>query len=281
VILTGNDFDFAGRPPMQVTLRVTLNGATEDIIVIVMHPKCCSDTASWQRRVNAASALKAYLDSTFPTQKVWVIGDFNDDVDTSIAPGHASPYANFVGDSARYKFPTKALSDAGVASTVDFPDTDRPPPQQPTRATPSTWRAPPRCTGWTSSSPATAPPPAITTPCSAATTWGGGGGGGSGPADHQRDPRQRARQRHRRGVHRGAERGLGGGQHRGLDAVGRDQRAAHVCGRHHGGGREGHRGVRGGIGDPGRASPTRWPPSTGALSLANAGDSVILKMAAA
>src|SRR5262249_44179811 len=97
-------------------------GVTQDIVVIVQHPKCCSDTASWQRRVNASAALKSYLDSTYPTQKVWVIGDFNDDVDTSIATGHASPYANFVSDSARYRFPTKALSDAGVASTVDFPD---------------------------------------------------------------------------------------------------------------------------------------------------------------
>lgn len=123
IILTANDYDFGGRPPMQVTLRVTLNEVSEDIVVIVQHPKCCSDTTSWQRRVNASNALKAYLDATFPSQKVWVIGDFNDDVDTSITPSHASPYANFVNDSARYTFPSKALSDAGIASTVDYPDT--------------------------------------------------------------------------------------------------------------------------------------------------------------
>lgn len=123
VILTANDFDFAGRPPMQVTLRVTLNGATENIVVIVLHAKCCSDSDSWTRRRNAANTLKSYLDANFPTQKVWVIGDFNDDVDTSIAPGHATPYANFVNDTARYRFPTKALSDSGIASTTSFPDT--------------------------------------------------------------------------------------------------------------------------------------------------------------
>jgi endonuclease/exonuclease/phosphatase family metal-dependent hydrolase len=122
IILTANDTDFAGRPPLQVTLRVTLNGTTEDVIVIVQHPKCCSDATSYQRRVNASNALKSYLDGSFPTQKVWVIGDFNDDVDTSIYTGHASPYANFVSDGPRYGFPTKALSDAGIASTVDFPD---------------------------------------------------------------------------------------------------------------------------------------------------------------
>jgi endonuclease/exonuclease/phosphatase family metal-dependent hydrolase len=123
VILTANNNDFAGRPPLQVKLRVTLNGATEDIVVIVLHAKCCSDTDSWTRRRNASNALKSYLDANFPTQKVWVIGDFNDDLDTSITPQHASPYANFVNDTARYRFPTKALSDSGIASTTSFPDT--------------------------------------------------------------------------------------------------------------------------------------------------------------
>jgi endonuclease/exonuclease/phosphatase family metal-dependent hydrolase len=123
VILTANDFDFGGRPPLQVKLSVTLNGATENVVIIVLHAKCCSDSDSWTRRRNAANALKSYLDANFPTQKVWVIGDFNDDVDTSITPQHASPYANFVNDTARYRFPTKALSDSGIASTTSFPDT--------------------------------------------------------------------------------------------------------------------------------------------------------------
>ncbi|HKQ79977.1 MAG TPA: lamin tail domain-containing protein [Blastocatellia bacterium] len=123
VVLTANDFDFGGRPPLQVTLRVTLNGAIENIVVIIIHAKCCSDSESWTRRRNAANALKSYLDTNFPTQKVWVIGDFNDDVDTSITSGNASPYANFVNDGARYRFPTKALSDSGIPSTTSFPDT--------------------------------------------------------------------------------------------------------------------------------------------------------------
>lgn len=122
IILTANDYDFAGRPPMEVKLRVTLNGATEDIVVIVLHNKCCSDATSWQRRQNASIALKNYLDATYPTQKVWVIGDWNDDTDTSITVGQATPWANFLGDPARYTFPTKALSDAHIASTVSYPD---------------------------------------------------------------------------------------------------------------------------------------------------------------
>lgn len=122
IILTANDYDFAGRPPMEVKLRVSLNGATEDIVVIVLHNKCCSDQTSWQRRQNASVALKNYLDATYPTQKVWVIGDWNDDTDTSITVGDPTPWANFISDPARYTFPTKALSDAHIASTVSYPD---------------------------------------------------------------------------------------------------------------------------------------------------------------
>jgi endonuclease/exonuclease/phosphatase family metal-dependent hydrolase len=123
VILTANDDDFAGRPPLQVTLRVALNGATENIVVIILHAKCCSDSDSWTQRRNAATALKSYLDTNYPAQKVWVIGDYNDDVDTSITSGRASPYANFINDAADYRFPTEVLSDFGISSTTNFPDT--------------------------------------------------------------------------------------------------------------------------------------------------------------
>ena len=122
IILTANDYDFAGRPPMEVKLTVKLNGITEDLVVIVLHMKAFNDDVSWQRRQNAAAALKSYLDTTYPTQKVMVIGDWNDDVDASITPGRPTPYANFLSDTARYRFPTKALTDARISSSVSYPD---------------------------------------------------------------------------------------------------------------------------------------------------------------
>jgi len=122
IILTGNDSDFAGRPPLEVKLRVTLNGRTRDIVVIVLHMKAFNDSTSWQRRLNASNALKSYLDTTYPTTQVLVVGDWNDDVDTSITSGQASPYQNFVSATASYFFPTKALTDAKVASTTSYPD---------------------------------------------------------------------------------------------------------------------------------------------------------------
>lgn len=122
VILTANDADFAGRPPLEVRLNVTLNGVTEQVVVIVLHMKAFDDVPSWQKRQNASVALKSYLDATWPTQKVIVVGDWNDDVDTSITAGQATPYQNFVSASSAYAFPTRALSLAGVTSTTSYAD---------------------------------------------------------------------------------------------------------------------------------------------------------------
>jgi endonuclease/exonuclease/phosphatase family metal-dependent hydrolase len=122
IILTAYDADFAGRPPLEAKLNVTLNGTTEQVVIIVLHAKAFNDVTSWQRRLNASNALKSYLDTTYPTQKVIVVGDWNDDVDTSITSGQASPYQNFVSDAADYAFPTRALSLAGISSTTSYSD---------------------------------------------------------------------------------------------------------------------------------------------------------------
>lgn len=122
IILTSYDSYFAGRPPLQARFNVTINGTTEEVVIIVVHAKCCTDSTSWSRRQTAANALKSYLDSSFPTQRVWVVGDFNDDIDRSISSGRTSPYASFVTDSADYRFATAPLTSAGVSSTVGYSD---------------------------------------------------------------------------------------------------------------------------------------------------------------
>ncbi len=122
VILTDQNYAFAGRPPVAFYLGVTIDGASEPLIVVVLHAKAGSDATSRDRRDQAAAALKAYMDAHWPTQKVLVIGDFNDDVDTSITAGQPSPYRYFTADTAHYDFPTAALSAAGDASTVSYSD---------------------------------------------------------------------------------------------------------------------------------------------------------------
>lgn len=122
IILTDHDTDFAGRPPLEVRLRVALNGRTETLYVVCLHAKAGSDSSSYQRRVNAAAALKTYLDTVRSGETVVVLGDFNDDLDASIVTGQPSPYQAFVTDTVHWFTPTKALSDAGVSSLLGYAD---------------------------------------------------------------------------------------------------------------------------------------------------------------
>lgn len=122
VALPEHDHFFAGRPPLEVELDVTLNGVTERLVVLVVHMKAGAGADDRDRRGAAAGVLKAYLDATYPDRKVMVIGDFNDDVDTSINAGSPTPYAAFIADSAAWSFPTAELSEARISSMTRYPD---------------------------------------------------------------------------------------------------------------------------------------------------------------
>lgn len=121
VILTEKNRAFAGRPPVEIRLRARTSTGTSEAIVVLIHAKAAPDEASWNRRRDAADALHAYLDDRWATMPVWVLGDFNDDVDTSIRRGSPTPYARFVEDG-EWRFVTESLSRQGVSSTVGYDD---------------------------------------------------------------------------------------------------------------------------------------------------------------
>ena len=122
LICTANAADFAGRPPLEVALLFR----NTSLYVIVLHMKAFATQSAWQKRVNASTDLKAYLDTYRANDRVIVLGDWNDDIDESIvsdgAGGYlASPYANFVSDSSQYEFTTSPLTyapDGGTSTTV-------------------------------------------------------------------------------------------------------------------------------------------------------------------
>ena len=118
LILVDHNSDFAGRPPLEACFQITQGGSTHTVYVICFHAKAYSDAQSYQRRLNASAALKQYLDTVRANDKVFILGDYNDDLDASITSGQPSPYQNFVADTANYLTPTKALSDAGIATMV-------------------------------------------------------------------------------------------------------------------------------------------------------------------
>ncbi|MFY1828962.1 lamin tail domain-containing protein, partial [Myxococcus fulvus] len=123
LILVESEFLFGGRPPLRVDF--TLRGTTTPLTVIVLHMKAFADEYSHGRRLEASLGLKSYLDNQ-ALQNVFVIGDWNDDVDVSITTVAgvplATPYENFTSDS-RYTFITGALSSRSESTTTSHPDT--------------------------------------------------------------------------------------------------------------------------------------------------------------
>ncbi len=121
-ILTENDWDFAGRPPLEVQLQFTEAGESRTLVVIVAHFKALPNADGYTRRVAAAEALESYLTSEYPTRWVLVLGDFNDDIDTSTYAGQESPFASLVANPD-YRFATDELTENGISTTTNFPST--------------------------------------------------------------------------------------------------------------------------------------------------------------
>ena len=68
--------------------------------------------------------LKTYLDATYPNLPFIMSGDFNDDLDETVAfvGTNTSTYDSYINDGVNYNLFTLALSKAGARSTVGFTD---------------------------------------------------------------------------------------------------------------------------------------------------------------
>ncbi|MCW3073024.1 MAG: C-terminal target protein [Flaviaesturariibacter sp.] len=124
----------SGRFPYLVNANVTKNGQTSNINFIVVHAKAnTGNTAeqidAYNRRKAGVQELKDTLDTHFANANIVILGDFNDDLDRTIAPttgvDTVSSWQPIVVDSTdanHYKSLTLFLSNAGLASTTGFPD---------------------------------------------------------------------------------------------------------------------------------------------------------------
>lgn len=118
----------SGRFPYFMQAEVTLGGVTVTVNFVVIHAKANTGTVaerveSWQRRKQGIDELKDTLDKYHPYSNLILLGDFNDDLDSTIAPnipGNISSYINLINDSVDYKLLTLPLSRAGARSTVSF-----------------------------------------------------------------------------------------------------------------------------------------------------------------
>jgi endonuclease/exonuclease/phosphatase family metal-dependent hydrolase len=121
---TGDPSSFwsSGRLPFLLTANLTINGTTERVNFVNLHAKSGSTVADFNRRVYDAQVLKDSLDAHYASEQIIILGDLNDDLDQSIVSGRPSSYAAFVNDTTSYVPVTRALSLAGVKSTVSFND---------------------------------------------------------------------------------------------------------------------------------------------------------------
>lgn len=117
----------SGRFPYMMSADVTLNGVTKNMKFVLVHAKANTSptTTSYNRRKGGADELHALLNSTYGTDNVIVLGDYNDDLDFTITDGINPPttsYVAFTSDNTNYGLATLPLSQAGKKSTVSYND---------------------------------------------------------------------------------------------------------------------------------------------------------------
>ncbi|HEY4207399.1 MAG TPA: choice-of-anchor J domain-containing protein [Puia sp.] len=121
----------SGRFPYMLTANVTLSdnhGGTNTRVVrfINVHAKANTSPVltAYDRRADGARALDSLLKAQYPADNVMILGDFNDDLNTTITAGIDPPVTSWsaftITDAALYSFPTQPLSPAGQHSDVNF-----------------------------------------------------------------------------------------------------------------------------------------------------------------
>jgi hypothetical protein len=112
----------SGRLPFMFIGNVKIGNVTKQIHFVGLHAKSGSALADYNRRKQDVIDLKAKLDAVYSSANIIMLGDYNDDLDTSIAASQPSSYKNFVIDNVNYKQISRALSLCGVSSTAKYPD---------------------------------------------------------------------------------------------------------------------------------------------------------------
>jgi len=108
----------SGRLPFMAIFDATINGVTKRIRVINIHAKSGSAAADYNRRLFDVKMLQDSLNTYYPNDNIILVGDYNDDVDTSIKIGSPSSYQNFVLDQTNFNVLTYPISVAGAFSFV-------------------------------------------------------------------------------------------------------------------------------------------------------------------
>lgn len=104
-----------GRYPLLFRFNANINDEQQEIYAFNIHAKAFGDQSSYDQRVAASGELKEYLDRNYGDDNVIMLGDYNDEINSSTFNGNTSPYKNFL-DDVEYTIISKELEDGGFAS---------------------------------------------------------------------------------------------------------------------------------------------------------------------
>ncbi|GAA3626927.1 T9SS type A sorting domain-containing protein [Flavivirga jejuensis] len=120
---TTDRFYASGRLPFLMTADVNIDGETEQYNFIALHARANSSSdpqSRYDMRKYDVEVLKDSLDVQYPTANIVLLGDYNDDVDVTVADVTTTltSYDDYVTDTTNYNIITSALSAAGFRSFV-------------------------------------------------------------------------------------------------------------------------------------------------------------------
>jgi trimeric autotransporter adhesin len=112
------NFFASGRLPYLVNIETNIGGITKQINLIDLHARANSgtDITKYNMRKYDVEYLKTELDANYADANFMILGDYNDDVDTSVIAGNPSSYEAFVTDNTRYDALTLGISQGGAFS---------------------------------------------------------------------------------------------------------------------------------------------------------------------
>ncbi|UII25209.1 T9SS type A sorting domain-containing protein [Fulvivirga maritima] len=115
----------SGRLPFMLEADVTIEGVTEKINMLVVHARANSSSDAQSRydmRKYDVEVLKDSLDAYYSDANLIMLGDFNDDLDVTVADVSTtvSTYEEYIADTAEYKLLTLSLSNQGLRTYVFY-----------------------------------------------------------------------------------------------------------------------------------------------------------------
>ena len=132
-LLTGagqpDNFWASGRLPYMFIFDARVNGLSKRIHLVNVHPKANDNNSpadaleAYNRRKFDVQVLKDTLDQHYGNANIMLAGDYNDDIDFTVAAITAtneSTFKDFVADTARYQALTMPLSQAGLRTYITF-----------------------------------------------------------------------------------------------------------------------------------------------------------------